>query len=86
MKYDIAIIGSGQAAWNLAFPLAKAGKKICMIEKDLWGGTCPNRGCDPKKLFFNIAKKHYESVQNQKMVVAKFLVWTGKVPCSLKKI
>lgn len=85
MKYDIAIIGSGQAAWNLAFPLAKAGKKICMIEKDLWGGTCPNRGCDPKKLFFNIAKKHYESVQNQKNGGGKISSMDWKSTMQFKK-
>ncbi|WP_312497713.1 NAD(P)/FAD-dependent oxidoreductase [Enterococcus sp.] len=48
--YDVVIIGSGPAGLAVAYPLREAGKKIAIIENDLWGGTCPNRGCDPKKL------------------------------------
>lgn len=49
-KYDVGIIGSGPAGLAAAQDLKKAGKSVVVIEKYLWGGTCPNYGCDPKKL------------------------------------
>ncbi|WP_423189499.1 dihydrolipoyl dehydrogenase family protein [Alkalibacterium sp. f15] len=48
--YDVVVIGSGVAGKSTAFGLASAGKKVAIVEADLWGGTCPNRGCDPKKV------------------------------------
>ena len=49
--YDVIVIGSGVAGMAVAHELATK-KKIAVIENDLWGGTCPNRGCDPKKLLY----------------------------------
>ncbi|WP_461203512.1 dihydrolipoyl dehydrogenase family protein [Enterococcus sp. N342-3-1-2] len=48
--YDVVVIGAGPAGLAVAYPLRAEGKKVAIIEHDLWGGTCPNRGCDPKKL------------------------------------
>ncbi len=35
-----------------------------IIEENLWGGTCPNRGCDPKKILLNSveARKRIEQL------------------------
>lgn len=60
-KFDVAIVGSGQASWNLALPLAAKHFKVVMIEDDIWGGTCPNRGCDPKKLMSQVALTQYQA-------------------------
>ncbi|MDN6162242.1 MAG: NAD(P)/FAD-dependent oxidoreductase [Atopostipes sp.] len=48
--FDTIVIGSGPGGMNSAKDLAKGGQKVAIVEKDLWGGTCPNRGCDPKKI------------------------------------
>ncbi|RLA57336.1 MAG: hypothetical protein DRQ78_13615 [Epsilonproteobacteria bacterium] len=53
--YDIIIIGAGRAS-NLARNVAKAGKKVAIIEKSKFGGTCPNRGCVPSKLLIGYAE------------------------------
>lgn len=52
-KYDVVIIGAGPAGLAAAYPLKAAGKDVAVIENDLWGGTCPNRGCDPKKVLLS---------------------------------
>ena len=49
-QYDVAIIGAGPAGLAAAHQLHDAGKNVVVIEKYLWGGTCPNYGCDPKKI------------------------------------
>lgn len=49
-KFDVIIIGGGPAGLAAAYGLKAAGKTVAIVEHDLWGGTCPNRGCDPKKI------------------------------------
>ena len=47
--YDAIIIGTGQAGPSLAGRLAKAGMKVAIVERKLFGGTCVNTGCIPTK-------------------------------------
>jgi dihydrolipoamide dehydrogenase len=53
--YDLIVIGGGRAS-NLAIAAAKAGMKTLLIERDLLGGACPNRGCVPSKLLIGFAE------------------------------
>ncbi|MEM9622004.1 MAG: NAD(P)/FAD-dependent oxidoreductase [Pseudomonadota bacterium] len=48
--YDIIIIGGGNAGLGVSAVAAEAGKSIAFIEGRDFGGTCPNRGCTPKKV------------------------------------
>ena len=50
MDYDVIYIGSGNASWQGARFLRKAGLKILIIEESLYGGVCANRGCNSKAL------------------------------------
>jgi pyruvate/2-oxoglutarate dehydrogenase complex dihydrolipoamide dehydrogenase (E3) component len=47
--YDAIVIGTGQAGPPLAARLAKAGMKVAIVERKLFGGTCVNTGCIPTK-------------------------------------
>lgn len=46
--FDVLFIGSGQAAWNAALPLTKAGKKVAIVERHKIAGVCTSYGCNPK--------------------------------------
>ena len=48
-QYDLAIIGSGPGGYVAALYASRHKLKTCIIEKDLTGGTCLNRGCIPTK-------------------------------------
>jgi pyruvate/2-oxoglutarate dehydrogenase complex dihydrolipoamide dehydrogenase (E3) component len=48
-NYDAIIIGTGQSGPALARRLAAAGRKVAIIERKLFGGTCVNTGCTPTK-------------------------------------
>lgn len=48
-NFDAIIIGAGQAGPFLAARLAQAGRKVALIERKLFGGTCVNTGCMPTK-------------------------------------
>jgi pyruvate/2-oxoglutarate dehydrogenase complex dihydrolipoamide dehydrogenase (E3) component len=47
--HDAIIIGTGQAGPSLAARFSKAGMKIAVVERKLFGGTCVNTGCTPTK-------------------------------------
>ena len=49
-QYDTIILGSGPSGNKLAQLLATEGKNVALIERDRFGGVCPNRGCFPKKM------------------------------------
>ena len=49
MKYDVVVIGGGPGGYVCALRCAGYGLKTALIEKDLLGGTCLNRGCIPTK-------------------------------------
>jgi dihydrolipoamide dehydrogenase len=55
MKYDLAIIGAGSAGYSAAIKAATLGMKAVIIERELLGGTCVNRGCVPTKFLAHTA-------------------------------
>jgi len=59
-RYDIVIIGGGNAGFGVSQIAHAAGKSIAFIESDEFGGTCPNRGCTPKKVLVAAAHAMHE--------------------------
>ncbi len=47
--FDAIVIGTGQSGPALAARLAAAGRKVAVIERKRFGGTCVNTGCIPTK-------------------------------------
>ncbi len=47
--FDALVIGTGQAGPSIATRLAAAGRKVAIVERKLFGGTCVNTGCTPTK-------------------------------------
>jgi dihydrolipoamide dehydrogenase len=52
--YDAIIIGAGPGGYTCAIKAAQLGGKICIIEKNGFGGTCTQRGCIPTKYLHSI--------------------------------
>ncbi len=55
-KYEFLVLGSGQAGSNLAWNLAKQGKRVAVVERKYVGGSCPNIACLPTKNIIHSAK------------------------------
>jgi glutathione reductase (NADPH) len=49
-SFDVVILGGGNAGMGVTVATREAGLTVAMMEPDLLGGTCPNRGCMPKKV------------------------------------
>jgi glutathione reductase (NADPH) len=49
-RFDLIVVGTGAAASTVAYPCREAGWSVAVIDDRPFGGTCANRGCDPKKV------------------------------------
>ncbi|MGE4192851.1 MAG: NAD(P)/FAD-dependent oxidoreductase [Pseudodesulfovibrio sp.] len=54
-KFDVIVIGSGPAGGIVARKCAEAGLSVAVVERNGWGGVCPLRGCEPKKILADTA-------------------------------
>jgi pyruvate/2-oxoglutarate dehydrogenase complex dihydrolipoamide dehydrogenase (E3) component len=55
-RFDAIIIGTGQSGPALAHRFAKAGKRVAIVERKRFGGTCVNNGCIPTKTLIASAR------------------------------
>jgi mercuric reductase len=56
---DLAIVGSGAAAFSAAIRARDAGASVVMIERGTIGGTCVNIGCVPSKTLLRAGEIHH---------------------------
>ena len=51
-RFDLIVIGSGSAARDAARKASdEHGARVAMIERERWGGSCPNVACKPTKAY-----------------------------------
>jgi dihydrolipoamide dehydrogenase len=55
-KRKITVIGGGVGGYTAAIKAARMGAAVRLIERDLLGGTCLNRGCIPTKALLQAAE------------------------------
>lgn len=54
-SYDLAVIGSGPGGYAAAVSAGRRGLRVCLIEREQWGGVCLNVGCIPTKALVAVA-------------------------------
>src|SRR5260221_7524612 len=52
---DVIVLGTGAAAQSAAYPCREAGWSVAVVDDHPFGGTCPLRGCDPKKVLVSVS-------------------------------
>ena len=60
-EFDLIVIGTGSAATTAAYTCREKNLKVAIIDERPYGGTCANRGCDPKKILVGVASMVDES-------------------------
>ncbi|KAL0457477.1 UNVERIFIED_CONTAM: Dihydrolipoyl dehydrogenase 2, chloroplastic [Sesamum latifolium] len=58
--YDLVIIGAGVGGHGAALHAVEKGLKTAIIEGDIMGGTCVNRGCVPSKALLAVSGRMRE--------------------------
>lgn len=72
-QYDLVVLGAGTAAVKAAKKCAKAGWSVAIVDEKPYGGTCPLRGCDPKKML----RRGAEIVDAARLMRGKGIVDNG---------
>ncbi len=57
--YDLAIVGSGSAAFAAAIKAREQDARVVMVERGTTGGTCVNIGCVPSKTLLRGAEVYH---------------------------
>lgn len=60
MNYDLILIGAGPGGHAAALEAARLGRKVLIVEKGDWGGTCTHRGCIPTKALLACSRRYQE--------------------------
>ena len=58
-RVNLAVIGSGGAAFAAAIHATALGKRLVMVERGTIGGTCVNTGCIPSKALIAAAEARH---------------------------
>ncbi|HTK39230.1 MAG TPA: NAD(P)/FAD-dependent oxidoreductase, partial [Patescibacteria group bacterium] len=64
--YDLIVIGSGAAGSTAALSVARAGKKVALVEAGVFGGESPNYGDVPTKAVLHAAALYGEARDGQR--------------------
>src|SRR5690242_4191581 len=79
--YDAIVLGSSRGGRLLPIALAKAGRKVALIEREHVGGTCVNVGCTPTKTMVASARVAYLARRG-----ADYGVRTGPIAIDLERV
>jgi mercuric reductase len=56
-RFDLIVLGAGSAARDGAGKAKREyGAKVAMVERERWGGSCPNVACRPTKAYLTAAE------------------------------
>ena len=80
-SYDAIVIGTSQGGRFLPIDLARAGRKVALVERAQLGGVCVNTGCTPTKTMVASARLAYQARRG-----AEYGVRTGPVPVDLASV
>jgi pyruvate/2-oxoglutarate dehydrogenase complex dihydrolipoamide dehydrogenase (E3) component len=80
-SYDAIVIGTSQGGRLLPVDLARAGKKVALVEGGELGGVCVNRGCTPTKTMVASARLAYQARRG-----AEYGVRTGPVSVDMTAV
>jgi pyruvate/2-oxoglutarate dehydrogenase complex dihydrolipoamide dehydrogenase (E3) component len=82
-KFDLIVIGAGSAARDAANKAAREhGARVAFVEKERWGGSCPNVACQPTKAYLVAA----ELAHDVNALAARIGVAAGPASVELRRV
>jgi len=80
-RFDILVIGSGEAGKHLTWAMAQAGHRTAVVERKYIGGSCPNIACLPSKNVIRSAKANWFARHG-----TEYGIQTGPVSTDMKGV
>src|SRR5262245_32963114 len=82
-RFDLVVLGSGSAARDAANTAARDnGARVALVERERWGGSCPNVACTPTKAYLVAA----ELAHDVNRLAARIGVDTGPARVELARV
>ncbi len=82
-RFDLIVMGAGSAARDAANQAARMhGARVALIERERWGGSCPNVACTPTKAYVVAA----ELLHDVTVLAPRIGVETGPARAELARI
>jgi probable pyridine nucleotide-disulfide oxidoreductase len=80
-QFEYVFLGGGKGGKSLATELAKAGKRVALIERGMIGGSCINVACIPTKTLIRSGRVAHAAAQ-----AGAFGIETGPVRVDMKSV
>ena len=80
-RFDVVVVGSGEAGKYVAWTMAAAGQRTAVIERRYIGGSCPNIACLPSKNLIHSAK-----VKSYALRASEFGVTAGSIATDMQAV
>jgi len=80
-RFEILVIGSGEAGKHLTWTMAQAGHRTAVVERKYIGGSCPNIACLPSKNVIRSAKANWFARHG-----TEYGIQTGPVSTDMKGV
>lgn len=68
-RFDVVVIGAGPGGYVAAIKTAKEGLRTAVVEENMVGGTCLNRGCIPAKAMIHASSLYREMKDSERFGV-----------------
>ncbi|HYX75731.1 MAG TPA: NAD(P)/FAD-dependent oxidoreductase [Gaiellaceae bacterium] len=82
-RFDLIVIGGGSAARDAAGMAARDyGARVALVERERWGGSCPNVACTPTKAYLAAAELAHDAAR----LAPSMGVETGAVHVDLARV
>jgi mercuric reductase len=82
-RFDLIVIGGGSAARDAAGQASRRhGARVALIERERWGGSCPNVACTPTKAYVVAA----ELVHDVNTLAPRIGLETGAARADLARV
>jgi mercuric reductase len=82
-RFDLVVLGSGSAARDAAKTAARDhGARVALVERERWGGSCPNVACTPTKAYLVAA----ELARDVNQLAARIGVDAGPAQVDLARV
>ena len=81
-RFDLLVLGSGSAARDAANTARDHGARVALIERERWGGSCPNVACAPTKAYLVAAELAHDVTH----LAARIGVETGPARVDLARV
>lgn len=66
---DVLVLGAGPGGYSAAIRAAQLGRHVTLVEAEMPGGTCLNRGCIPLKALLSASERYRQARQEESEVM-----------------